>query len=87
MAPPVAPPASALAPEETHQDAHSSCARRILLVTLMVTLALPLTTLAAPGTTSQAPWGDSAVAAKGKKRKNPRRPKTRSTERQTVTQP
>ena len=47
---------------------------RILIVTLMVTLALPLTTLTAPGDTPPAPWNASAVAAKGKKHKTPRSP-------------
>jgi hypothetical protein len=48
---------------------------RILIVTLIVTLALPITTLTAPGDTPQAPWSASAVVAKGKKHKKPRRPK------------
>jgi len=62
---------------------------RMVMLMLIVTLAIPVTTLTSPGNTSQAPWGESAVAAKGKKHKNNRKSRTRTgnhTERQTVTQ-
>jgi len=49
---------------------------RLLIIIFLVTLALPLTTLTAPGDTPPAPWSDSAVAAKGKKHKKPRSPQT-----------
>jgi hypothetical protein len=43
---------------------------RIVMLMLIVTLALPVTTLTRPAETSQSPWTDVAVAAKGKKHKN-----------------
>jgi hypothetical protein len=58
---------------------------RIVMLLLAVTLAIPATTLTPPGETSQAPWGESAVAAKGKKQKNAR-PKFTTVTR-TVRQP
>jgi hypothetical protein len=65
---------------------------RIVMLMLIAVLALPVTTLTRPAETSQAPWGDIAVAAKGKKHKNTKKdkqPKSQTvvhTERQSVTQ-
>jgi len=58
---------------------------RIIMFMLVVTLAIPVTTLTPPGTTSQAPWGESAVAAKGKKHKQKQRTPKTTTVTQTFT--
>jgi hypothetical protein len=59
---------------------------RIVMLMLIAVLALPVTTLTRPGDTSQAPWGQSAVAAKGKKHKKKDKPKFTTVTR-TVRQP
>jgi hypothetical protein len=56
---------------------------RLLTLIVIVTLALPIATLNSPGETSQAPWSDSAVAAKGKKHK--KKSKQKHTTPQTTT--
>ena len=50
---------------------------RIIMLMLIVTLAIPVTTLTPPGNTGQAPWGESTVVAKGKKHK--KKPKQTAT--------
>jgi hypothetical protein len=59
---------------------------RIVMLMLVAVLALPVPTLMRPGDTSQAPWGQSAVAAKGKKHKKKDKPKFTTVTR-TVRQP
>jgi hypothetical protein len=65
--------------------------KRIIMLMLIVTLAIPVTTLTPPGTISQAPWGESAVVAKGKKgKKKPKKtatPTRFTTVTRTVRQP
>jgi hypothetical protein len=53
---------------------------RIVMLMLITVLALPVTSLTRHGDTSQAPWSQSAVAAKGKKHKKDK-PKTRTVTR------
>ena len=48
---------------------------RIVMLMLIAVLALPVATLTRPGDTSQSPWGEVAVAAKGEKHKNNKRHK------------
>ena len=62
---------------------------RVVILVLTVILAIPVTALTPSGNTSQAPWSDVAVAAKGKKHKKHQKPGSRAvsrTERQPVTQ-
>jgi hypothetical protein len=68
--------------------------RRIIMFMLIITVAIPVTTLTPPDRNSQAPWGESAVVAKGKKGKKkpnqtatpPRFTTVTRTVRQPVTQ-
>jgi hypothetical protein len=64
---------------------------RIVMLMLIAVLALPVTTLTRPGETSHSPWGEIAVAARGKKHKNkkdkqPKFTTVNRTVRQPVTQ-
>jgi hypothetical protein len=64
---------------------------RTLILTLIVTLALPSTALPGPEVTIPSPWNESVVAAKGKKHKSRKNQKPGSrtvtrTARQLVTQ-
>jgi hypothetical protein len=60
---------------------------RIVMFMLIAVLALPVTTLTRPAETTHAPWGEVAVAAKGKKhKKKDKKPKTKTVTR-TVRQP
>jgi len=62
---------------------------RVVMLMFIVTLAIPVTTLAGPGETHQAAWTNSAVAAKGKphKKKDHKKAKTDTPAlRQSVTQ-
>jgi hypothetical protein len=63
---------------------------RIVTLMIIVVLALPVATLTRPAETSHSPWGDVAVAAKGKKHHGHHHKKhrkhTKHTQRETVTQ-
>jgi subtilisin-like proprotein convertase family protein len=60
---------------------------RMLIIMFIAVLALPVTTLTRPAETTHAPWGEVAVAAKGKKhKKKDEKPKTTTVTR-TVRQP
>jgi hypothetical protein len=63
---------------------------RFVMLMLIAVLALPVATLTRPAETSQSPWSDIAVDAKGKKPKHNKKHKKRGkgtrTVRQTVTQ-
>jgi len=58
---------------------------RIIMLMFVAMLALPVATLTQPGDSSNAPWSNGAVAAKGKKHKKTSKPKSR-TVRGPVTQ-
>jgi subtilisin-like proprotein convertase family protein len=59
---------------------------RIVMLMLIAMLAFPVTTLTPPGESHQAPWSQSAVAAKGKKQKHKHHKKVKTATR-TIRQP
>jgi hypothetical protein len=60
---------------------------RIIMLMLIAVLALPVTTLTRPGETSQSPWSNVTVAAKGKHHKKKDKKRKDKTDTRTVRQP